>query len=338
MTLRQTLQAAPGKTAKLITKLSATSNRAVKTRESLFARLSDELTGYVEFEEQHFLPLLKKHPETKGLAGDALKGNKDLRASLAKLSDMPKDNDEFLAALDKLNKSFQQHVRNERKELLPADLKALSDEEAGALAADVDGAVAEAQKAKRDEKRDEAAHAKREAEEAEEAAAAERAATRAEKAAERTAREAIENAVDTMARGASSMQDGARQLTAKVSERTQKAASEAREAMAVYSDSSKKIRDDMQAVRASSTISVGAASEVYSAMMELFGNAARANAEASRQLMQCKTMKQVAELQNELATSGVRNWMESSAKMLQITQRASKQALSPLDGHLSEAA
>ena len=90
MTLRQTIQAAPAKTTELITKLSATSNQALKTRESLFAQLSDELTRYVELEEQHFLPLLRKHSETKGLAADALKGNKEMRASLEKLSAMPK--------------------------------------------------------------------------------------------------------------------------------------------------------------------------------------------------------------------------------------------------------
>jgi hypothetical protein len=53
----------------------------VKTREGLFAQLSDELVRYVELEEQHFLPLLRKHPDTKDLAAGALKGNKDLRAS-----------------------------------------------------------------------------------------------------------------------------------------------------------------------------------------------------------------------------------------------------------------
>src|SRR5688572_10214865 len=97
MTLRQTIQAAPAKAAELIDKLSATSNQAVKTREGLFAQLSDELVRYVEIEEQHLLPLLRKHPETKDLAADALKGNKDLRASLAKLADLPKDSDVFLA-------------------------------------------------------------------------------------------------------------------------------------------------------------------------------------------------------------------------------------------------
>jgi hemerythrin-like domain-containing protein len=132
MTLRQIIQAAPEKAAELITKLSATSNQAVKTREGLFAQLSDELVRYVELEEQHFLPLLRKHPDTKDLAAGALKGNKDLRASLAKLSQLPKDSDAFLAELGELNKGFQQHVRNERKELLPAVLKALSDEEAAA--------------------------------------------------------------------------------------------------------------------------------------------------------------------------------------------------------------
>ena len=65
MTLRQTIQAAPGKTTELITKLSATSNQAVKTRENLFAELSEELARYIEIEERQLLPLLRKHPETK---------------------------------------------------------------------------------------------------------------------------------------------------------------------------------------------------------------------------------------------------------------------------------
>ena len=157
MTLRQTVQAAPGETSDLIKQLSETSNQAVKTREGLFAQLGAELNRYVEIEEQLFLPLLRKHDDTKALVPDALKGNKDLRASLEKLNGMPKDTDAFLDELDVLNKSFQQHIRNERKELLPAVLKAFSTEEASDLAANIDAAVADADKAKRDEKREEAA-------------------------------------------------------------------------------------------------------------------------------------------------------------------------------------
>ncbi len=217
------------------------------SHEGLFEQPSEELTRYVEIEEQHFLPMLRKHSETKHLAADALKGNKELRASLKKLTEMPKDTDEFLAELDILKKSFQQHVRNERKELLPAVLKALSDEEAGTLADNIDEAVSEAEKAKRDEKREENAQAKREAEEAEQAKADERAAVRAQKAAERSAREVTEKAAETVARGAASVQDAARQVTAKIKDETQKVASDTREAMSVYSETTQKIRDDVQA-------------------------------------------------------------------------------------------
>jgi hypothetical protein len=338
MTLRQTIQAAPGKTGELIKKLSETTNQAVKTREGLFAQLSDELTRYVEIEEQHFLPMLRKHSGTKDLAADALKGNKELRASLKKLTEMPKDTDEFLAEIDVLNKSFQQHVRNERKELLPAVLKAFSDEEAGTLADNIDEAVAEAEKAKRDEQREENAKAKREAEEAEQAKADERAAARAQKAAERTAREASEEAAETIARGAASVQDGARQVTANIKDKTQKVASDTREAMTVYSETSQKIRDDVQAIRASSNVSTAAVSEIFSAWKEWFGNAARINADAAQKLMQARTLQQVAEHQNEFATSAMRNWMEGNAKVLEISQRSSKQALAPLNGRLSDAA
>ena len=51
MTLRQTLQAAPNKTKELIEKLKATSNQAVKTRESVFAELKEQLTLYLDQEE-----------------------------------------------------------------------------------------------------------------------------------------------------------------------------------------------------------------------------------------------------------------------------------------------
>jgi hypothetical protein len=343
MTLRQTIQAAPGKTTELITKLSATSNRALKTRESLFAQLSDELTRYVEIEEQHFLPLLRKHSETKGLVSDALKGNKGLRASLEKLSDMPKDTDEFLAELDGLNKSFQQHVRNERKELLPAVLKALSDEEAGALADNIEGAVADAEKAKRDEKNEEAAHAKRQAEDAEHSVAAERAAARDREAAERSAREATDKAKREKAAQAKRQAEetehaaAAERTAALDREAAERTAHEATEKAKRDSDSSQKVLGGLQAVRTSSTASAGAVAEIHLAWMDWFGSAARINADASRQLMQCKTVKQVAEIQKEFVTSALRNWMEGNAKILQIAQRTSKQALGPLDSRMTKA-
>lgn len=153
MTLRQTIQAAPAKANEIIGKLANTSNQALKTRESLFAELSDELTRYVEVEEKHLLPLLRKHAGTKTVAADAAKGSKELRARLAELAAAPKNEDAFLEKLAELKKGFQSHVRDERKQLLPAVLKALDDEEAAEVAARIEAAAAEAENAKREEKR-----------------------------------------------------------------------------------------------------------------------------------------------------------------------------------------
>ncbi len=141
-----------------------------------------------------------------------------------------------------------------------------------------------------------------------------------------------------MARGAASVQDGARQVTARIQERTRQVASDTQEAMNKYGQAWQKILDDLKAVKASTAVSGGAVSEIYSAWMDWFGNAARVNAEASQQLMQCKTVQQVAELQKDFVTSSLRTWMERNAKVLEITQRTSKQALDPLDGRLSEVA
>jgi hypothetical protein len=349
MTLRQTIQAAPGKAADLITRLSATSNQAVKSRESLFAVLSGELTRYVEIEETHLLPLLRKHAETKDLAVETLKANKDLKASLEKLSGLPKDNDAFLAALAEVNKGFQQHVRNERKELLPAVLKVLNDDEAATVAANIEGAVEDAENAKREEKREERAQAKRDAEEAEQAEAdkraaaaeaekAKRAVVQAQKEAERVTREATEKVVDVMERGAVAVQDRARQVTETLTERAQQVASDTQDAMTIYSDAARDMAEDLQTVTTSSAASVQALSEVSSVWTDWFGKAARANAEFSQQVLRSRTLKDVAEVQRAFATSVMHNWMERRTAMLEIAQRTSEQALSRRKGRTSDAA
>ena len=314
MTLRQTIQAAPTKAHELITKLSSTSNQAVKAREGLFSELNDELSRYVEIEEQHFLPLLRKHPETRDAAADALKGNKELRARLAQLAASPKNDDAFIAQLVELNKGFQRHVRNERKELLPAVLKALSDEEARTLSGDIERA----------------------AEDVEQARKAQQAMDQARKDAEHVTREAAEKVVNTIEQGAASLQENARHVTETVTKRAQQVASDARDALAAYGGFIHVIADEFQAVTTSSTVSLATISEFRSVWMDWFGKAARANAEASQRLFQCRSMKQVVELQTELMSGAMRNWMERNSKVLQIAQRSSNEALSSLESRLRE--
>lgn len=338
MTLRQTIQAAPAKVNELIDKLSNTSNQAVKTRESLFAELSGELSRYVELEEQHFLPVLRKHPETKTLAAGALKGNKELRARLLELEETPKDNDAFLAKVVELKKGFQEQVRSERKELLPAVLKALSEDEAQELAENMEGAVEEAEKAKRDGKREEAAQSKREQDEADRAEEEKRAGVRAAKAAERMGRAAADEAAETLNRTAESAQDGARRITEGVAQQTVKAASSMRDALTSARATSDTVAMDARAIAASNTIAAKAVSDMGSVWIDWARKTAALNADAYRRLVQSKSVGELAEAQRDLVSGAVRTWMEASTAALQITQQASKQAVNPLQNRLNEAA
>src|SRR5215207_550934 len=185
-TIRQLIQTSPAKANELFAKLTETSGHAVKTREKLFADLKAELELQIKLEEQHLFPVLKKRKETKNLVSDALNDNKQTRKLLTELERTPKESKEFASKVAELRKAFQQHVRDERKELLPAVLKALDDEEAEAIVEKIEGAKrAEAEAAKRAEA--EAARAAREEREKAEAVA------RQEREQVETARQAAES-------------------------------------------------------------------------------------------------------------------------------------------------
>jgi hemerythrin-like domain-containing protein len=320
MTLRQTLQAAPAKTKDLIEKLKATSNQAVKTRESVFAELKEQLTLYLDQEEQHLLPMLRKHAGTKALAADAAKAGKEMRARLEALDGVAKDSDEFTAAVGELQALLQQHVRDERKELLPAVTKALDDEEASAVAASIEAGFADAEQAKRDEKRKAAALAKREEQLAKDAAAAARAAARAQKAAEQDAREQAEK-----------VREAAKAPLVRAAEQTREAASEVQGALGAYSGTFQKAAADLRAVSASRSVAAKSASQFMSAWVDWMSRSTQAQADASRRLLQCRSFAQLAEVQSEMVTNSTRNLIERNTALLEIAQQTSRQALQTLE-------
>ena len=325
MTLRQTLQAAPTKTKDLIEKLRGTSNQAVKTRESVFAELKEQLSLYLDQEEQHLLPLLRKHAETKALAGDAAKVAKELRARLATLDGAAKDNDEFADQVSELQKLLQQHVRDEKKELLPAVLKALDDEEAAGVAAAIEAGFADAEKAKRDEKREAKAEAEREAQLAKEARAAERATARAQKAAEQEAREQAEQVMEAT-----------KAPLVRAVEQTSKAASNVQGALGTYSGTFEKAAADLRAVSASTSIAAQGATRFFSAWAEWMSRSTRAQAEAGSRMLQCRNLAQLAEVQSEMVTNSTRNLIDRNTALLEIAQDTSKQALRTLEAQRAQ--
>jgi len=170
-TIRQLIQTAPAKANELLAKLVDTSDTAVKTRERLFSDLTAELELLATLEEEHLFPVLKKHKETKALVAEALNDNKQTRKLIAELEQTPKESEEFATKVAELRKVFQQSVRDDKNELLPAVLKALSDEEAQAIVEKIEAEKAEIEEARRAEAEQRRAEARLEREREEQALA-----------------------------------------------------------------------------------------------------------------------------------------------------------------------
>lgn len=147
-TTRRFTQAPPDKAEDLFEKLLATSDNALKSRERLLADLKGELELLATLQEEHLFPVLIRHG-MQDLVRDATDDNRQTAALLAELETMPKNGSEFIGKVSELRRAFQQHIRDDRKELLPAVLKVLSDEEASAVVEQVEDEMASIEEAKR---------------------------------------------------------------------------------------------------------------------------------------------------------------------------------------------
>jgi hypothetical protein len=145
-------QTPPDKANELFDKLLATSDNAIKTRERLFTDLKEELTLLASLQEEHLFPVLRRHGMQE-LAREATSDNEATGALMAELELMPKNSRAFLDQMSELRRIFQQHIRDDRKELLPAVLKVLSDEETEAVAEKVEDETAAVEESKRAEAR-----------------------------------------------------------------------------------------------------------------------------------------------------------------------------------------
>ncbi|MFC3125414.1 DUF2382 domain-containing protein [Pseudoroseomonas globiformis] len=166
MNFKTMMQSSPAKAIELFARLAETSDGAVKTREKLFSELKAELEVHTSLEEQHLFPLLRKNAETKHLVADAVRDNKELRAKLAELEAAPKNDQAFSEKLADLQKAFRQHARDEKKEMLPAVERALSEEQVQDVTEKMEAGHAEAEQAKQDEAEQRRAKARQEREEA----------------------------------------------------------------------------------------------------------------------------------------------------------------------------
>ena len=342
MSLRTLMQAGPAKVNELFAKLSETSDGAVKTREKLFAELKAELELHISLEEQHLFPILRRNAETKDLVAEAIKDNKELRAKLAELEALPKNDEAFPERLKELQKTFRQHARDEKRELLPAVQQALSEAQVQAVVDKIEAGVAEADKARQDEIEARRLKARQEREEAERQAEQQAAAERAQNAAAEQARreeaerqaaakraeaEARRRAQDTaeaVARTATAAQANVLRITEHAAVHAQRVGAAAQDAANIYLDVVKALVPDLQTVATLPKTAVGAMEEIRSAWIEWMGQTTRSGTQISQDLL-----RQAAEQQRRFAAEAVQGWIKHNARVMQITLRVAEEGLRP---------
>ena len=195
-----TLRTTPIKANELFAQIADTSPASLKTRDRLVGELKRELDEISQLEETHLLPILRKRPETKELGVKLVDSLKERSELLAKLAEVPRESDDFRRTAVELKRAFQQHIRDEKNEFLPAIDKALSEDEAAALLERMEADRAQMEDAERRaaEARTEEARQRR-AQAAEAAQAEQEAATAARKSA-RKARKAADEASQALSR------------------------------------------------------------------------------------------------------------------------------------------
>ena len=123
------LKADHEKVAGILETIEDTTERAVKGRDELFARLKAELDVHAMIEEQIFYPALEETEETREITLEAYEEHRLVKQLLAELEAEPKDTEEWTAKFTVLKENIEHHVEEEEGELFKKARQVLSEEE-----------------------------------------------------------------------------------------------------------------------------------------------------------------------------------------------------------------
>ena len=102
---------------KLLTELEGTTERGVKTRQELFAKVREELTVHEAIEEEIFYPALKEHPKTKEITLEAFEEHHVVDMVLAEIESVPFDDETWGAKFKVMKENIEHHIEEEENEM-----------------------------------------------------------------------------------------------------------------------------------------------------------------------------------------------------------------------------
>jgi len=310
-TTRRFSQAPPDRANELFDKLLATSDNAVKTRERLFADLKEELELLASLQEEHLFPVLTRHGMQE-LVRQATNDNQQTAALLGELDRTPKNSSEFLRQVTELRRAFQRHIRDDRKELLPAVLKVLSDEEANAIAETVEDEMANIDETRR-------AEARRSREQAE-------AVQRVTEDVADTLRAGVESA-QTMAQV---MQEAVQNSFGAFSELARRSARQTLP-MVVRPEGevhglTEETAHNLRAVAQSSTVLTRGSQEVLREVVERSQQRLQRNLDGWQALARCRSITDLVEVQSSLLRDNLEQTVENGRRLAELTLQIADEA------------
>jgi hypothetical protein len=307
-------QTPPDQVNELLAQILDTSNEAVELREQLLAALSQELELLANLQEQHLFPVLEQSPETADLARGARDDQRQTRVLLNELATIPKDSDAFLAKVAELRKVFQQHIRNDKNELLPVVLKVLSAEEVEAVVEKVEEEVAETRQAASEPRR--TRRGRKPAEAASDTGGTLLAAVEAGSKSVRVIEQTVQDAVEDSAQAASEM--GGRSL--------ESLGRHGQEAMTLVDQ----MPDYVQAMARSNRILAGGAGTITLEWFGLRQERLLKNLEGLTDLLSCRTIPDFISLQSALVRGNAERMLENSQRLAQLTAQVAQETTQTL--------
>jgi hypothetical protein len=104
---------------KLLDKLEDTTERGVKTRQQLFARIKGELTLHEVIEEEIFYPELESHPKAKDIVLEGFQEHHVVDLLMGELEQLDVDDESWGAKAKVMKENVEHHMEEEEGDMFP---------------------------------------------------------------------------------------------------------------------------------------------------------------------------------------------------------------------------
>ena len=114
---------------KIMEKLDSTTERALKTRDELFAKLKSEMQIHEAIEEEIFYPALMEHPKAKELVLEGYEEHHVVDNIMGEISQTPFDDETWGAKFSVMKENIEHHIEEEEGEMFKTARQVFSKQE-----------------------------------------------------------------------------------------------------------------------------------------------------------------------------------------------------------------